>query len=297
MKRIFLIIYSLTTCLQTTAQVGINTETPNSASILHINSSTQGILAPRIQLTGLNEQAPLTGTIEEGTIVFNKGIAGFGDNKVFSGFYVWKDSKWNSLASKNDDTDYKVAQYSNKAGSTQNFNGTPTGLGTETDIFGVEVFNDDPTYFTKLSDTSLRVEKDGLYIINLNLGLEDQTSNNQIYGVNSNVEIYMGITIERAGVESQAAERILTMVPQFRITGSELISDTTPADIIQTSTAATKRLYTRGKFSYSLSSYLQVNAEDILRLRAFQSNTSTRANGIVSYDPESSSNLTIIKIR
>ncbi|PQL95743.1 hypothetical protein [Apibacter adventoris] len=294
MKKIIPLLCSLLICPVIKSQIGINTAQINSASMFHINSSTKGVLVPRIQLKSINSHSPLPKDITEGTLVFNEGIAGIGDDKIFSGFYYWKDSKWNTLMSKNDDTDYKVVQFSNNPDSNFNFNGSTIGFGKETDIFGVEIFNDDPNLYKKLSDNSIQFLKDGLYFINLNLALEDETSNNKIYGVNSNVEIFMSFTIEHNGTETQPAEGTLTMVPQLHDTGSELISDTTPSTI--NTASSNKTYYTRGKFTFTQYSYLQAKEGDILRLRSLQTNTTTRANGRVSYDKESLSNITIIKL-
>lgn len=279
------------------AQIGINTVAPNTASVLHVQSTNQGILIPRIKLVSTDNPSPLTLPIEEGTIVFNDGVSGVGDNRVFKGFYFWKNSSWNSMLDKSADTDYKAIKFVNKTTSTQNFNGA-TGNGKEIDVFGDLIFNDDDSVYEKISDQQLRFKQQGKYIVTLNLALVDQISNNQIYsGPDSNTEIYMGFTIFDGTTEKSVGERALTMVPQTIHSGSEFISDTTPDNVNDSSTSALRKQYTRGKFTYTLTSYIDANVGDVLKLRAIQNNTNSDGKGVVSYDPESESSITILKIR
>lgn len=86
----------------TFSQVGINTTTPNG--ILDINSTTQGIVLPRIALTATNVAAPVInpqgGAIVEGTVVYNTASTNTGSNDVDPGIYVWDGSKWRKKFSK-----------------------------------------------------------------------------------------------------------------------------------------------------------------------------------------------------
>ena len=80
------------------AQVGINTTTP--AAELEINSSTRGLLIPRVSLTSLTIEAPVTnpqgGGLVESTLVYHDG-----SNGIPSGFYYWNITKWESIAKNN----------------------------------------------------------------------------------------------------------------------------------------------------------------------------------------------------
>ena len=77
-----------------TAQVGINTTTPNG--ILDINSTTHGFVLPRVALTATNVQAPVTnpqgGAVAIGTLIYNTATTNTGSNDVSPGFYVWDGS-------------------------------------------------------------------------------------------------------------------------------------------------------------------------------------------------------------
>jgi hypothetical protein len=88
--------YWLIFSLIVSAQVGINTTTPNG--ILDINSTTTGFVLPRVVLTSTIVQAPVlnpqTGNIPIGTTVYNTNTTSTGTNDVSPGMYAWDGSKW-----------------------------------------------------------------------------------------------------------------------------------------------------------------------------------------------------------
>jgi hypothetical protein len=74
------------------AQVGIGTTSPDA--FLDINSSTNGILIPRVSLTSKAVSAPVVnpsgGVLINGTLVFNTATTTLGTNDdVIPGFYFW----------------------------------------------------------------------------------------------------------------------------------------------------------------------------------------------------------------
>ena len=74
------------------AQVGIGTTSPNA--FLDINSTTNGILIPRVTLTSKTVSAPVVnpsgGVLINGTLVFNTSTTALGTNDdVIPGFYFW----------------------------------------------------------------------------------------------------------------------------------------------------------------------------------------------------------------
>lgn len=75
---------------------GIGTALPNS--ILDVNASDKGILIPRVVLSSLLLQAPITnpqgGVLVNGTLVYNTATAGVVPNNVKPGFYYWNTNKW-----------------------------------------------------------------------------------------------------------------------------------------------------------------------------------------------------------
>jgi hypothetical protein len=83
------------------SQVGIGTINPNAA--LDIESSTNGILVPRVALTSKTTEAPVvnpqTGAIPDGTLVWNTATVGTLPNfTLLPGFYYWQSGSWNALS-------------------------------------------------------------------------------------------------------------------------------------------------------------------------------------------------------
>jgi hypothetical protein len=74
------------------AQVGINTTTPGSGSILDISSSDKGVLFPNIALTSTTVAAPVSNNPTNGLLIFNTATAGSGDTAVTPGYYYWDSS-------------------------------------------------------------------------------------------------------------------------------------------------------------------------------------------------------------
>jgi hypothetical protein len=94
MKKLQLILMLLIT-LSSFSQVGIGTTTPNGA--LDINSTTTGLVLPRVVLTATNVATPIVnpngGVLVAGTTVYNTNTTG-GTYGVTPGFYFWDGSKW-----------------------------------------------------------------------------------------------------------------------------------------------------------------------------------------------------------
>ncbi|MEM7087832.1 MAG: hypothetical protein AAF489_16745 [Bacteroidota bacterium] len=96
-KGLFLAFLMLiSTCI---AQVGINTTTPTGA--LDVNSTTQGLILPRVALTSTTSQSPVVNpksgvtAIPIGTTVYNYVTTSTGTNDVSPGMYSWDGTKWN----------------------------------------------------------------------------------------------------------------------------------------------------------------------------------------------------------
>jgi hypothetical protein len=87
---IFIVFYSFMN-----AQVGIQTTAPEAQ--LDIKSTDKGLLIPRVALTSLTTEQPVTnpqgGSIAVSTMVFHDGSSG-----IDSGFYFWSGVKWEKLA-------------------------------------------------------------------------------------------------------------------------------------------------------------------------------------------------------
>ncbi len=82
------------------AQVGINTTAPKAA--LDVESTNNGVLIPRVQLTSILDNTtiinPNTGPLITSTLVYNMAPAGVVPNNVIPGFYYWNGSQWVSIS-------------------------------------------------------------------------------------------------------------------------------------------------------------------------------------------------------
>jgi len=78
------------------AQVGVGTIEPEG--ILDIESSTQGIVFPRVVLTSIIVEAPVVNpngsNLVAGTAVYNTTPSNNGTNDVYPGVYIWSGSIW-----------------------------------------------------------------------------------------------------------------------------------------------------------------------------------------------------------
>lgn len=74
-------------------KIGSNPGTINANSLLELESTTKGLLPPRVTLTDVSSYSPLSATIVEGMLVYNNG------GTLSKGFYVWSGSVWKKLES------------------------------------------------------------------------------------------------------------------------------------------------------------------------------------------------------
>jgi hypothetical protein len=77
-------------------KIGDNPNTINANSLVEMESTNKGLLAPRVALSDVNSVSPLTGTVPAGMIVYSTGGA------VTDGFYFWNGSKWLAVQSSAD---------------------------------------------------------------------------------------------------------------------------------------------------------------------------------------------------
>lgn len=84
---LFFSVFLMCNLLTVQAQVGIGTTEPDPNAALDVFSANQGILIPRVALTSLTVNTPLTSPVTAGTLVYNTATAGSGANAVSPGFY------------------------------------------------------------------------------------------------------------------------------------------------------------------------------------------------------------------
>lgn len=97
-KYIVIVFFICSPFIQTSqAQVGIGTTKPEGA--LHLQTSSQGLVIPRIALTANNSESPVInpngGSLVQGTIVYNTSKTKLGANDVYPGIYAWSGTQWN----------------------------------------------------------------------------------------------------------------------------------------------------------------------------------------------------------
>lgn len=90
------------------AQVGINTTSPDGNSILDIVSTDKGILIPRVILNDASTAAPLTLPITDGILIYSE------NGSESDGFYYWENNKWNPIGK----TPKKTYSVSTSGGNT-----------------------------------------------------------------------------------------------------------------------------------------------------------------------------------
>ena len=80
----------------TFAQVGVGTNQPEG--ILDLETTSYGVVFPRVALTANNVAAPVTnpngGSLVAGTTIYNTANTTTGLNDVYEGIYSWDGSKW-----------------------------------------------------------------------------------------------------------------------------------------------------------------------------------------------------------
>ena len=140
-------------CSYSWAQVGIGSKNPDPSSILDINSTTAGLLIPRLTET---EKSSIHNPAN-GLIIYNTDKNFIEFNRGTPGAPIWFTSPTT--------TTHRSVKYSNT--STSN-------LPDDTDIpiFETLEWNDDAGIFNRLSNTEIEVLKSGRYAITANLSLQ-----------------------------------------------------------------------------------------------------------------------------
>lgn len=130
-KKYFLtVLITLSICAITFAQVGLGTTTPQGA--LDINSTTTGLIPPRVALTSTIVEAPVInpqgGSIVAGTTVWNTATTGTSPNNVAPGLYFWNGTRWVAFAGSPGGLDWSLAGNSGTVYGTD-FLGTTDNVG------------------------------------------------------------------------------------------------------------------------------------------------------------------------
>jgi len=104
MKKLLAAVFLLSV-LQVQAQVkiGNNPNTIDANSLLELESTNKGFLAPRVTLTSITSVSPLTGTVPAGMLVYNSA------GSLSYGYYYWDGAEWKKLENGNSNLVTKTA--------------------------------------------------------------------------------------------------------------------------------------------------------------------------------------------
>lgn len=113
-KLLFLLLFSGAV----SAQVGINTTTPNASSMLDITATDKGLLIPRISIPNLNAAAPVTAPATSLLVYNTNATTGIG-------FYYWDGLKWTPFSG-------GISHWTKVGNDIYNNNTANVGVGTST---------------------------------------------------------------------------------------------------------------------------------------------------------------------
>lgn len=111
MKTVLFLILFATLALASQAQnIAINNNAlpPHNSAMLDVNSSSKGVLIPRISLSGTNDNATIPSAATS-LLVYNTTTAGNGDQSVSPGFYFWDGNRWQKILSENNFSGWSTA--------------------------------------------------------------------------------------------------------------------------------------------------------------------------------------------
>jgi hypothetical protein len=92
-KLTLFVLFSLLTIAAFSQSVGIGTSSPDTSALLHLHSSTKGLLPPKVELVATNNTMPV-GNPAAGLLVYNTASAGGSPTNVKPGYYFWDGIKW-----------------------------------------------------------------------------------------------------------------------------------------------------------------------------------------------------------
>lgn len=95
LRILFLLVvtfFNLALAVNAQVKIGNNPNTINSNSLLELESTDKGFLAPRVALNSTTSVSPLAGTVPSGMLVYSTG------GTLPDGFYFWNGAAWKLVA-------------------------------------------------------------------------------------------------------------------------------------------------------------------------------------------------------
>ncbi len=163
MKFIYTLPFLITGVLFSQVGIGIDIPSSNQSTLLNVNSSNKGLLAPRVKFTSTDLTSTTIPILSptEGLIVFNEDASA-----QVPGYYIFSNGIWNLLSDNSNKTSDLLIYYKN--GTTKNF--TPTATYTDLDITGLKpnvLINTALADLTAVGNT-IKLDK-GMYLMTLTI--------------------------------------------------------------------------------------------------------------------------------
>ena len=125
MRRNVLTIYAVLLSISLSAQVGINTTSPDPSSVLDIQSPDKGVLLPRVNLENLTQH--ISGTTNAvGLLIYN-----IGSTTIPKGFYAWDGDSWIQFV---DESKLKKSMFWAPQGVSTSNKNTPSNKSTNDNL-------------------------------------------------------------------------------------------------------------------------------------------------------------------
>lgn len=111
---------------QAQVKIGNNPTSINSASLLEMETTNQGLVLPRVSLTSVSSSSPLPAGLLTATVVYNTNSSTTGGSGA--GIYYWDGSKWNFIANTNTTASNWTLTGNSGTSASTNFIGTTDAI-------------------------------------------------------------------------------------------------------------------------------------------------------------------------
>lgn len=98
MKLKYIIILTFGALSFAKSQVGIGTVTPNASAALDVNSTSKGLLLPKVNLLSITDNTTISAPATSLMVYNNQNSGASPDNVLENRVYLWRGSKWDSFS-------------------------------------------------------------------------------------------------------------------------------------------------------------------------------------------------------
>ncbi|MCF8716271.1 hypothetical protein JM658_15680, partial [Joostella atrarenae] len=177
------------------SQVGVGTEMPNGSAQLEVVANNRGVLIPRIQLNGIDDQSTILNGNINSLLVFNTAT----NSTLSPGYYYWHEDSWKRIVDSDDIAGLDLASntviYNGDSFTYVDENGESHVININEIIKANEttttlVNNEDGTYtYTNENGDAVIIDVPADVINNFDKIVQDPDVVNQITNVFENTEI------------------------------------------------------------------------------------------------------------